>query len=543
MPYRSAHVDQERRVADPGIVSDMVRQFADPYAFLRELVQNGIDAGATKIDVTFDRDDDGTVRTSVTDDGAGMSRDVIEGPLLTLFSSAKEGDKAKIGKYGIGFVSVFALDPHVVEVRTCAGAGEAWILRLFGDHSWELEEDKTSPPRGTTVTLLQPMTPDDFIAHFTVGVAALEKWCRHARVPIEALVLDAGDPSATKKHSIQEPFTAPGLVSVTWNEGEERIVASVGDDPSKPPAEPTLLGYYNRGLTLFETTSPGRADLEGVRVKIDSPKLSHTLSRDGIVRDREHRRLLARAADLVSEQLWPRLVEEITRAAHDASSERYIGLLHASAARAFVGENAGERIPVPLVEPIDAQRTMPFATVRSRSRGEVLFAAEPSAITRALAVAGVPVVRWLECMPYFRAPNAEWEVAEAERAVAYAAPEPDRHDGDDALEAALHAIFRVIDRPAAAVQLSRFQGAASAAPYRVIEGREAALRVELATKPRWGRAAVVHLNVEDAGVRLARRRARTDPKAAAHLLCRALLVADGPLAPKVVDRLLEAALE
>ena len=49
----------------------MVRQFADRHAFLRELVQNGIDAGATRIDVRLERGPDGAVRTSVEDDGAG----------------------------------------------------------------------------------------------------------------------------------------------------------------------------------------------------------------------------------------------------------------------------------------------------------------------------------------------------------------------------------------------------------------------------------------------------------------------------------------
>lgn len=541
MPYRSAHVDREKRVAEPGIVADMVRQFADKHAFLRELVQNGIDAGATTIDVVFDRDDSGAVRTSVTDDGVGMSRAVIEGPLLTLFSSSKEADKAKIGKYGIGFVSVFALEPDVVEVRTCNGS-EASLLRLFGDHSWELAEDKSGAPRGTTVSLVQSMTVEAFTAHVTAGIAALHKWCRHARVPVEVVVLDAGDPSATQKVSIQWPFTAPGLVSVIWTEGEERIVAAVGEVQKEPTS---FLGYYNRGLTLFETDSPGQKDLDGIRVKIDSPNLSHTLSRDGVVRDRQQSRLVGLANDLVSGRLWPELVQELTNAALEAkNAESYLGLLKATTAAAFRADRSDDQIAVPLVDPIGAQRTMTFAVLRHLSKGEILFAAEPSPITRALAADGIPVVRWLECMPYFTAPHhTEWQVSEVDRAIAYCKPESERHTGDDALEAALHALFETVGRTAQSVVLSRFAGASSNAPYRVAEAREVALPVEKTTKPRWGSRAIVHLNVEDAGVRLARRRARTEPKVAAHLLLRALLVADGPLSAKLVDRLLEAALE
>lgn len=538
MPYRSAHVDRERRVAEPGIVADMVRQFADKHAFLRELVQNGIDAGATKIDVTFDRDDRGVVRTSVTDDGAGMSRAVIEGPLLTLFSSSKEEDRSKIGKYGIGFVSVFALEPDVVEVRTKSGT-EAWLLSLFGDHSWELAEDKTSPPRGTTVSLVQAMTVEAFTAHVAAGVAALEKWCRHARVPIEVLVLDAGDPGATKKHAIQQAFTVPGLVSVIWSEGEERVVISAGEAPGQPSA---FLGYYNRGLTLFETASPGDA-FDGVRAKIDSPKLSHTLSRDGVVRDREHQRLLSIATVVVTGRLWPQLVKALTHAALDANPALYLGLLQATSAGAFTSERSGEQIPAPLVDPIHGQRTMPFTAVVKLSRGEVLFAAESTPVTRLLAEMGTPVVRWLECIPHFRSPNDEWELSEVDRAIAYSAPAAERHEGDDKLLAALLALFQKVDRAASAVQLARFAGAASNAAYRVTTRREAAIRAEVAAKNPWGSSAIVNLNVEDAGVRLARRRARTEPVVAAHLLLRALLVAEGPLPPKLVDRLLEAALE
>lgn len=56
----------------------MVRQFADRHAFLRELVQKGIDAGATRIDVRVERSPDGAVRTTVEDDGCGMTRAIIE---------------------------------------------------------------------------------------------------------------------------------------------------------------------------------------------------------------------------------------------------------------------------------------------------------------------------------------------------------------------------------------------------------------------------------------------------------------------------------
>src|SRR6185503_21269278 len=104
-PYRSRREDKPVSAPTTGLVADMVRQFADPYAFLRELVQNGIDAGASAIDVRIERESSDLTSTTVADDGCGMTLEVLEGPLLTLFSSTKEGDLSKIGKYGVGFIS------------------------------------------------------------------------------------------------------------------------------------------------------------------------------------------------------------------------------------------------------------------------------------------------------------------------------------------------------------------------------------------------------------------------------------------------------
>jgi molecular chaperone HtpG len=50
-PYRAGGAHAAGPADEGGLVSEVVRQFADPYSFYRELVQNSIDAGATKIAV------------------------------------------------------------------------------------------------------------------------------------------------------------------------------------------------------------------------------------------------------------------------------------------------------------------------------------------------------------------------------------------------------------------------------------------------------------------------------------------------------------
>src|SRR6187431_3089345 len=98
-PYRSRDEPKAAKVApQTGLVADMVRQFADVHAFVRELVQNGIDAGAGAIEVMVDRSSDGIASVRVSDDGCGMTLDIIEQALLVLFRSTKDEDPTKIGK-------------------------------------------------------------------------------------------------------------------------------------------------------------------------------------------------------------------------------------------------------------------------------------------------------------------------------------------------------------------------------------------------------------------------------------------------------------
>jgi hypothetical protein len=113
----------------------LVHQFADPWAFLRELIQNAIDAGSGQIEVRIDHDEArGTMTIEVVDSGEGMTREIIDTRLTRLFSSTKEGDYTKIGRFGIGFVSVFALDPEIVCVDT-GRAGEYWRVLFRRDRA------------------------------------------------------------------------------------------------------------------------------------------------------------------------------------------------------------------------------------------------------------------------------------------------------------------------------------------------------------------------------------------------------------------------
>ena len=144
-------------------LDELVNQFSDPLSFLRELVQNAIDAGSHEVEISpsFEtKGDAGVSVIEVADWGGGMSREIIETKLTRLFSSQKDGDRTKIGKFGIGFVSVFALGPEVVCVDT-ARDGEAWRVLFDRERTFKLLR-LDEPIEGTRIRVYKTMTELEF---------------------------------------------------------------------------------------------------------------------------------------------------------------------------------------------------------------------------------------------------------------------------------------------------------------------------------------------------------------------------------------------
>jgi len=102
-------------------LGNLVKQFAHPMDCLCELGQNSIDAGTPRIEIELrytppgEGAGTGVLEIEVADFGQGMDEQIIESQLTRLFSSVKQGD---LGKFGIGFTSVSAIDPALVRVVT-----------------------------------------------------------------------------------------------------------------------------------------------------------------------------------------------------------------------------------------------------------------------------------------------------------------------------------------------------------------------------------------------------------------------------------------
>lgn len=391
MPYRTGG-DEQHLSQQGSVVDDLVRQFADPYAFLRELVQNAIDAGATRIRVHMDRDGR-SARWSVEDDGVGMTLATIEGPLLTAFSSSKEGQSGSIGKYGVGFLSVFGMAPTVVRVLTHRAEG-AHEVRLFPDHSFEIEELPPRPGHGTTVVVEHPVPPGGDLAHEDRGEQSLVRWCRHATVPIE---IERPAPSGRRRARIDRPLglVAPVVVEVE----EDGVVALVGPaagtermarEGDGREGTGAFAGFYNRGLTLVEAES-GAHVVAGLRFKVSSARLRHTLSRDDVVHDREH----ARALDLVRRtgreamrDALARKLEEVVRRASDGGGFDHLDALLAAAAAHL----PPARIVVPVVAASPGRP--PLVDLAHLPEGDTLLVTrDAEGPARAVARRGALIVR------------------------------------------------------------------------------------------------------------------------------------------------------
>lgn len=281
-------------------VSAMVHQFARPLEFLRELVQNALDAGSPKVAVIVDRtstDDHDVVAVEVRDWGRGMDERVIDQELTCLFASAKDRDLAAIGRFGIGFTSVFAIAPEAVMVRTGC-RDEAWELLFHPDRSYDkvrLEE----PVVGTSVKVFKAMPPGRVAGFVDECRYTLRFWCEHVTVPMTledrcgdvvsgaaspfAAFGGEGEAASVERERIDRPLHLECPVFVEHTAGNVRVAMGYGDTPA--------YAFYRGGLTLVRSGSQEVLGDYAARashyvLKVDSTALEHTLTRDSVRHDR-----------------------------------------------------------------------------------------------------------------------------------------------------------------------------------------------------------------------------------------------------------------
>ncbi|MBL9101183.1 MAG: ATP-binding protein [Myxococcales bacterium] len=307
-------------------VENLVTQFSSAFDFYRELVQNSIDAGSASVEVWLEytpgSEGEGTIAIHVDDFGEGMNEEIIDNQLTKLFASSKDGDLTKIGKFGIGFVSIFAPAPKAVLLHTGRG-GEAWEVCFDADRTFT-KTRIDGPVEGTQITLYLAGDRVRYREVVAESRATLRRWCAHSDV--EVSFEDRSDGGGPEP--VNMPFAVPGECLVTAShEGTEVVLAYHG--------EPEY-GFYNKGLALaVSRDGPGLLGEHAPRLahigfKVKSRYLEHTLSRDTIVREGNFLKALQLIVQAADGPLQAGLVQSLEQlVARPAWSLAELGRYHA----------------------------------------------------------------------------------------------------------------------------------------------------------------------------------------------------------------------
>ncbi len=123
----------------------------DAWIFIRELLQNARDAGASA--VTFEAEDKASSAIlRCRDDGEGMSFEHARSYLFALYASSKESRRDQVGRFGVGFWSILRFEPVRIVIRSRPRVGEAWEIEFDGDLERATRRTPTMEP-GTELVL------------------------------------------------------------------------------------------------------------------------------------------------------------------------------------------------------------------------------------------------------------------------------------------------------------------------------------------------------------------------------------------------------
>lgn len=375
-PYRTVDHDATADVPrDTGIVGDIIAQFADTLAFYRELVQNSIDAGSPSVEISIGHDG-AAAHIEVRDRGEGMTRDIVENQLLVLFRSTKERDDTKIGKFGVGFASVLAPNPELVQIHT-ARDGRRLTVHLRRDLTYQLFDAGPATHAGTTVELEIAMPIEQARELAERSHQALLRWCRHATVPIRFEVTIAGGPPLATRIDRPLGLDKP-LVEVRRTSDDGKLTVVVGLVESHQP----YTGFFNHGLTLHETSEPLIGPLA---VKIQDSRLGHTLSRDNVRRDESFERAIAFARGVAERELPRRAEIALRELAEEGARERHRALALALIEAKVTLPGSGWWWPLthPVTMAGEERRSMHLSSAGSRLWGAPRGSRMASAMTSA----------------------------------------------------------------------------------------------------------------------------------------------------------------
>lgn len=358
------------------VFENLVDQFSDPFTFYRELIQNAMDAGSNRVEVRVEfRPEEQRVVVDVVDFGEGMNDRIIAHELTRLFSSSKENDLTKIGKFGIGFVSVFAINPQLVTVDT---GRDGEYRRVVFEGGTDFKVFKLDQPvEGTRVRLYKLLKTDDFEHFLQKSRDTISFWCRFS----DTEVLFNGVP-------INEPLHVDSPCQVRHTQPGTELVA--GLTSVKPPP----FGMYNRGLTLKEAAEEF---FPGVSFRLKSRYLEHTLTRDNVITDENYKKALKILRDCVRNQLPAEFFQKVKTLLYDPRGAAALDHLLAEAAPYLGNYRDGMARKFRSYPLFPAVQGPPLSLSQLRwasfFEGAIYIETEPNRVTSELYAGGIPVIK------------------------------------------------------------------------------------------------------------------------------------------------------
>lgn len=269
----------------------------DPWIFVRELLQNARDAGATRVELIVEQTSTGE-RVICRDDGEGMSYEHARRYLFSLYASSKESNRNQVGKFGVGFWSILRFEPQRILIASAPTSGKPWQVTLEGS----LDQASLDQPALTTGT--------EVILERGPGDGQLDRRIRDAAHQNARFVCTRDDPQkplliTVNGNAINEPFTLPPPFAA-FSRGRVRGVIGLGTS--------ARVELFSRGLrvrsasSLSEFLSAGGRHTDRSRVQftelpgrlapqalLESDALELLLSRSDAREDRTLRRLITLA--------------------------------------------------------------------------------------------------------------------------------------------------------------------------------------------------------------------------------------------------------
>ena len=291
--------------------AEAARYGSDSWVFVRELLQNARDAGASRIEIEVSNHGEHE-RVTCRDDGCGMSYEHARRYLFALYASSKEDDREQAGKFGIGFWSVLRFAPSTITIRSRSGRGDAWQVSLDGGLG-SVEETRADLEAGTEIVLERPARDGDLAAEVMAATRHYGRFITRRDDPETPLPVTVDGGSANAELKLEAP-------SATFSGKGFRGAVGLG---AEPKVELFAQGLFVRSANSLQdlqaagelsddadaTTEDVLAELPSMapRVLIDSAELDLLLARSDARYDKHLRRILRTAekqlSRLISRQL------------------------------------------------------------------------------------------------------------------------------------------------------------------------------------------------------------------------------------------------